>query len=221
MNAFLAIIGRDLALSWRNGNAALMAVGFFVITISLFPLSLGPEPDLLRRVAGGIVWVAAMFAMMLSVERIFGPDHDDGSLEQLMLDGLPLGLVVLAKVAAHWLGTAGPLIVAAPLAALALHLPAGAAGTLALALVLGTPALSLIGGLGAALTVGLRQGGVVLSLLILPLFLPVLVFGAGAVTGIVTGAPAGGALRLLAAISLMALVLVPPVTAAALKQAVE
>ncbi|RME63917.1 MAG: hypothetical protein D6782_09285, partial [Alphaproteobacteria bacterium] len=110
MHAFLAIIGRDLRLAWRNGNAALMAVGFFVITISLFPLSLGPEPAMLRRVAGGIVWVAAMFAMMLTLERIFGPDHEDGSLEQLMLADLSLGFVALAKVAAHWIGTAGPLI---------------------------------------------------------------------------------------------------------------
>ncbi|GAB4136621.1 MAG: heme exporter protein CcmB [Sphingomonadales bacterium] len=221
MQGFFAIIARDLRLLWRDGQAAVLAIGFFIVTISLFPLSLGPEPHMLRRVAGGVIWVAALFAVMLSLERMFGPDQEDGSLEQLMLESVPLGAVVLAKAIAHWLSSAGPLILAAPFAALVLHLPLDATVTLCLALLLGTPALSLIGGVGAALTLGMRQGGVVLSLLILPLFVPVLVFGAGAVTGIVTGTPTAGALSLLAAISLAALVVAPPVTAAALRLALE
>ncbi|MFZ5609241.1 MAG: heme exporter protein CcmB [Pseudomonadota bacterium] len=221
MRMFFAIIARDLRLSVRHGNAVLMALGFFIVAISLFPLSLGPDPAILRRIAGGVVWVAALFSVMLTLERMFGPDHEDGSLEQLALLPMPLSLVALAKCAAHWLASAGPLILAAPFAAIALNLPVDFAGTLALTLVLGTPALSLIGGIGAALTLGVRQAGVIVSLLILPLFIPILVFGAGAVEASIAGAAAGGALRLLAAISLAALVLAPLAAAAALRLAME
>lgn len=217
MKWFLAIVRRDLAMNFRHGNAVLSALGFFIIAISLYPLSLGPDPVVLQRVAGGVIWVAALFAVMLTLERVFAPDAEDGTLEQFALLPLPLSMVALAKALAHWLSVAVPLILAAPIAALTLNLDAGQFGTLALALLLGTPALSLIGCLGAALTLGVRQSGVLLILLILPLYVPVLIFGAGALEA----NDAGAALRMLGALSLIALVLAPWATAAALKLAME
>lgn len=217
MNWFLAIVRRDLTMNFRHGNAVLSALGFFIIAISLYPLSLGPDPVVLQRVAGGVIWVAALFAVMLTLERVFAPDAEDGTLEQFALLPLPLSLVALAKALAHWLSIAVPLILAAPIAALTLNLDAGQFGTLALALLLGTPSLSLIGCLGAALTLGVRQSGVLLILLILPLYVPILIFGAGALEA----SDAGAALRMLGALSLIALVLAPWATAAALKLAME
>lgn len=221
MSAFLSLIRRDLSLAWKHGNALLMALGFFIIAISLFPLSLGPDRETLGRVAGGVIWVSALFSVMLTLERVFGPDHEDGSLEQLTLLPMPLAMVALAKTIAHWIIASLPLVLAAPLVAIALNLPLNQVGILAITLLLGTPALSAIGCLGAALTLGVRQSGVILSLLILPLFVPILIFGAGAVEASTNGTGAQGALQILGAISLIAIVLGPPVTASALRLAME
>src|SRR3546814_832338 len=158
-----------------------MAVGFFVVTVALFPLGLGPEPAMLARVAAGVIWVTALLAAMLSLDRLFQHDHEDGSLELLALAPLPLEATVLAKAAAHWLSTGLPLTLTAPLLALLMNLPAEGFGTLLLAMRLGTPSLGLIGAVGAGLTLGARRGGVLVSLLVLPLFVPVLVFGVAAV----------------------------------------
>lgn len=221
MTTFFKLILHDLSLTWKKGNAVTLALGFFVIAISLFPLGLGPDRETLARIAGGIIWVSALFSVMLTLERVFGPDQEDGSLEQLALLPIPLTMVALAKTIAHWIIAALPLVLVSPFVALALNLPISQIGILAIALLLGTPALSAIGCLGAALTLGVRQSGVILSLLILPLFVPILIFGAGAVEANGNGTGAIGALQILGAISLIAIVLGPPATAAALRLAME
>ncbi len=221
IRAFFALIDRDLRLALRQGADSATAIGFFILVAVLVPLGVGPELGLLARIAPGIIWVAALLASLLSLERLFHHDHEDGSLDQLALGPLPLALVVLAKVCAHWLLTGLPLVLAAPVAGIMLNLPSAAVVPLLGSLVLGTPLLSLLGAIGAALTLGARRGGVLLSLLILPLYMPVLIFGAGAVDAVLIGFDAAPNLLLLAAGLALALPLAPRATAAALRQALE
>jgi len=215
------IVTRDVLLAMRRRADVATTLFFFVIVASLFPLGVGPEPKLLRVMAPGILWVAALLASMLSLGRLFDADYADGSLEQLMLAPEPLALVVIGKVMAHWLISGLPLVLIAPVIALQFDLPADSLGTLLLALLLGTPLLSLIGAIGAALTVGVRGGGVLVSLLVLPLYVPVLVFGAGAVDASATGMDASGHLSILGALLLLGMVLAPWATAAALRISLE
>lgn len=215
------IFVRDLRLALRRRSDTFAALFFFVIVVSLFPLGIGPEPQLLRRMAAGVVWVAALLAAMLSLTRLFADDHQDGTLEQMLLAATPLPLLVLAKMAAHWLVSGLLLALASPVLALQFDLSAGGVGILALSLILGTPLLSLIGGIGAALTVGLRGGGVLLSLLVLPLYVPVIIFGAGAVEASVTGLGVTGHFSLLAAMLVVSLVLAPMAAATALRISIE
>ena len=205
----------------RRKSEVLTALFFFVIVTSLFPLGIGPEPALLRRIAPGVLWVAALLATMLGLQRMFAPDHADGTLEQMALSPSPLVLLVLGKVIAHWLLSGLPLLLLAPVLGLQFDLGADALGVLMLALLLGTPLLSLIGAIGAALTLGLRGGGVLLSLLVLPLYIPTLIFGAGAVQAQVSGLGAGGHLSLLAALLVLAVFFTPWATTAALRIALE
>lgn len=221
MNRLYAILARDLRLAVRQGGATLMAVVFFLLTVSLFPLGVGPEPGILARIAPGVLWVAALLAAMLSLDRLFQADFEDGSLEQIALSGLPLSLVALAKAAAHWLTTGLPLLLAAPLLAVLLNMPAEGFLVLVSAMAIGTPALSLVGSIGAALTLGVRRGGVLLSLLVLPLYIPVLIFGVGAIDASIMGLNAKANLLLLAALSVAALGLCPLATAAALRLSLE
>ena len=221
VGVFLRLIGRELTLAVRGGIGTLMAVVFFVIAVSLFPLAVGPELGLLSRIAPGAVWVAALLAALLSLDRLFVADHDDGSLEQLMLGTLPLELVVLAKTAAHWLTTGLPLAAAAPILALLLNMSTDGLVILIVSLLLGTPILSLIGAVGAALTVGLRRGGALIALLVLPLYVPVLIFGVGAVEGAVLDVGVRANLAILAGGLVGALALGPLAAAAALRMTVE
>ncbi|GLR81762.1 heme exporter protein B [Azospirillum oryzae] len=221
MSRFLRLVARDLRLALRQGSDATIAVMFFVLCVVLFPFGVGPEPNILARIAAGVIWVAALLASLLSLERLFQTDYEDGSLELLSLSPLPLEAAVLAKTLAHWLVTGVPLIVAAPLLAVLLNMDAEGFGVLVLTLTLGTPILSLIGAIGAALTLGARRGGVLLSLLILPLYIPVLIFGAGAIDAAINGLTPRPHLLLLAGILAAALPLAPWAGAAALRQAVE
>ena len=215
------IFMRDLRIALRRRADTFAALFFFVIVVSLFPLGVGPEPALLRSMAAGVVWVAALLASMLSLTRMFADDHQDGTLEQLLLSATPLPLLVFAKMAAHWLASGLLLALASPLLALQFDLPPASVGVLALSLLLGTPLLSLIGGIGAALTVGLRGGGVLLSLLVLPLYVPVIIFGAGAVEAGRAGLGIAGHFSLLGAMLVLALFLAPLTTAAALRISIE
>lgn len=221
MRPFWLLIGRDLRLAFRQGADTLGAVAFFVLAVVLFPLGVGPEPAILARIAPGVIWVAALLASMLSLERLFQLDYEDGSLELLALGPIPLEATVAAKVAAHWLTTGLPLTVAAPLLAVLLQMDARGLAALVAALAIGTPLLSLIGAVGAALVLGARRGGVLLSLLVLPLYIPVLIFGVAAVDAAVFGFAVRPYLAVLAGLLIAAVVLVPWVTAAALRQALE
>lgn len=221
MNAVFSLIARDLRLGMRRQADIASVLFFFIIVVSLFPLGIGPEPDQLRRLAPGILWVAALLATMLSLPRLFADDHRDGTLEQLALSPQPLGLIVLGKVAAHWLVSGLPLTLLAPVLGLQFDLSGEALQVLTLSLLIGTPALSGIGAIGAALTLGVRGGGVLLSLLILPLYIPVLIFGAGAVEATVTGVGAQAHLSLLGALTLAGVFFAPWPTAAALRIALE
>lgn len=221
MSRFATILGRELQLSFRQGMDSLMAVVFFVIAVVLFPLGVGPEQNILARIAPGTIWVAALLAAMLSLERLFQHDYEDGTLDLLIAAPGALELTVAAKMAAHWLTTGVPLIAATPLLALFLNLHSDGLAALLAALALGTPTLSLIGGVGAALTLGARRGGVLLSLLVLPLFIPVLIFGVGAVDAALQGFPAKGPFLILGGLFLGSLALAPIGAAAALRQAVE
>lgn len=221
MRPFLAILRRDLAVALAQGSATLLSVAFFVVTITLFPLGVGPETATLARISSGVLWVAALLSVLLSLDRLFQADHEDGSLEQISLGPLPLELVVLAKVAAHWLSTGLPLILAAPILALLLNMPVSGLPVLLLAMALGTPVLSLIGAIGAALTLGLRRGGVLLSLIVLPLYIPVLIFGVAAVDAAISGLGARPHLLILAAMLAPSLVLAPVAAAASIRLAME
>ncbi|MBP8867300.1 MAG: heme exporter protein CcmB [Propionivibrio sp.] len=215
------LIARDLRLAMRRQADIASVLFFFIIVVSLFPLGIGPEPALLRKLAPGVLWVAALLATMLSLPRLFADDYRDGTLEQLALAPHPLGLVVLGKVIAHWLVSGLPLTLLAPLLGVQFDLSGEALGMLTLSLLLGTPALSGIGAIGAALTLGVRGGGVLLSLLILPLYIPVLIFGSGAVEAVVAGMSAQAHLSLLGALTLGSVFFAPWPTAAALRIALE
>ncbi|MBK5939910.1 heme exporter protein CcmB [Halochromatium roseum] len=182
LKVFYCVLSRDITLALRRRTDVLTTLFFFIIVVSLFPLGVGSEREQLRMLGPGVVWVAALLASMLALERLFAADYDDGTLEQLLLTGQPLALLVLGKVVAHWLLTGLPLVLIAPLVAMQYHLSSTAIWVMMAALAIGTPVLSLIGAIGAALTLGLRGGGILLSLLILPLYVPVLVYGAGAVS---------------------------------------
>ena len=221
MRSFATILRRDLRLALRQGSDSLMVVAFFVIAVVLFPFGVGPEADILARIAAGVIWVAALLASMLSLERLFQTDHEDGSLELLALSPMALELIVLAKVTAHWLTTGLPLMLASPVLAVLLHLDAEGFAVLILGLGLGTPTLSLIGAVGAALVLGARRGGVLLSLLVLPLYVPVLIFGVGAVEATIVGFAARPHVLILAGLLIAAVALCPWASAAALRQALE
>lgn len=221
MSAFTALLARDLRLALRQSADSFTVMAFFAIATVLFPFGVGPEAEVLARIAAGVIWVAALLAALLSLDRVFAVDFEDGSLDQLILSGQSTTLVVLAKVAAHWLTTGVPLIVMSPVLAVTLQLPAQGYGALVLALILGTPTVSLIGALGAALVLGARRGGVLLSLLVLPLYIPVLIFGTAAVEAAITGMPSRPMLSILAGFALIAAALCPFGTAAALRQAAE
>ena len=205
----------------RRAQDVLTPMIFFAIVVSLFPLGVGPEPGRLAALAPGVLWVAALLATMLSLPRMFAGDHADGTLEQLLLAPQPLAVLVLGKVLAHWLLTGLPLVVLSPLLALQLQLPDQAFGTLILSLLLGTPVLSLLGATGAALTLGLRGGGVLISLLVLPLYTPVLIFGAGSVAAATTGIDTEAHFSLLGAFLALAVSFTPWATAAALRVSLD
>lgn len=221
MIAWLALLRRDLALAWRQGADVMAGVVFFVLAATLFPLGVGPEANLLARIAAGVLWVTALLAAMLSLDRLFQPDHDDGTLEHLLLAPHPLALLVLGKILAHWLTTGLPLLLVTPVLAVMLNMPMDGLPVLLAAMALGTPCLSLFGAIGAALTLGARRGAALVPLLVVPLVLPVLIFGVGAVEAAVTGLGPEPHLAVLAALLLTALALAPPVTALALRQSVR
>lgn len=207
---------RDLLLVLRHRSDAANPLLFFLMVASIFPLGIGPEADTLRQIAPGIVWIAALLATLLSLEAIFRSDFDDGSLEQLILSPHPLPVLVLAKTFAHWLATGLPLILLAPLLGLLFGISGWPLAILLFTLLLGTPALSLVGSIGVALTVGLRRGGLLLALLLLPLYVPILIFSAGAVEAAAQGLPVEGQLYLLSALLVLAATLSPIATSAAL-----
>ncbi|WAR43074.1 heme exporter protein CcmB [Methylomonas rapida] len=219
--AFLAIIRRDLLLAFRRRAEMANPLLFFVMVVTLFPLAVGAQPNLLQAMAPGVIWVSALLAALLSLDSLFRSDFDDGSLEQLLLSPHSLPVLVLGKIVAHWLVTGLPLLLVAPLLALFLGLPERAMPTLWLTLLLATPMLSLIGAIGVALTVGLRRGGMLLSLLVLPLYIPVLIFASSAVDRAASGLPVTAQINILLAMLLLALVLTPLPTAAALKMSVN
>ena len=215
------IVWRDLILAWRRRADALSTLFFFVIVVSLFPLGVGPETELLKSIAPGVVWVAALLASMLSLGRLFANDHQDGTLEQLLLTPQPLYLVVMGKVAAQWLTSELPLVCIAPLLGAQFGLSNETLIILVVGLLLGTPVLSLIGSIGAALTLGLRSSSVLISILVLPLYIPVLIFGAGAVEANIIGQTAASHLYLLGAITVLSIIFAPWATAAALRISME
>ncbi|MBK6713797.1 MAG: heme exporter protein CcmB [Burkholderiales bacterium] len=221
MNAVWAMARRDLLLALRRKSEVLTALFFFVIVCSLFPLGIGPEPALLRKIAPGVLWVAALLATLLGLPRMFAADHQDGTLEQMALSPSPLGLLVAGKILAHWLVSGLPLVLLAPVLGIQFDLAPDALGVLLLALLLGTPLLSLIGAIGAALTLGVRGGGVLLALLVLPLYVPALIFGAGAVEAHIAGLAFAGHFSLLGAMLAVALFFAPWATTAALRIALE
>src|SRR5882672_7376700 len=221
LDAALCVVRRDLLLAWRRRGDVATALLFFVIVTSLFPLGIGAEPGLLRSIAPGVIWVAALLSSMLSLARLFAADHADGTLEQMLLGAAPLGAVVAAKAFAHWIVSGLPLVLIAPLIAMQYDLPAPLYGVLALSLLLGTPVLSLIGAIGAALILGLRGGGVLLSLLVLPLYVPVLIMGAGSVEMAAAGLAPDGQFLLLAALLIVAAAFAPWAIAAALRISTE
>jgi len=221
VSRFMLIVARDLRLALRRGADSTMVVTFFVLTVVLFPFGVGPDTAILARISPGVIWVTALLASMLSLERLFQADFEDGSLDLLVLGSLPLEAVVLAKSLAHWLTTGMLLIVAAPVLALLLNMSTEGFGALILAMLLGTPSLTLIGAIGAALTVGAGRGGALLSLLVLPLYVPVLIFGVLAVDAAISGKAMLPLFMMLGALLLGALVLAPLAGAAALRQAVQ
>jgi len=213
----MGVVRRDLLLAFRHRSEMINPLLFFVIVVSLFPLAIGPDVIFLQRIAPGVIWVGALLATLLSLDSLFRSDFEDGSLEQFLLSPQSLSVLVSAKVIAHWLVTGLPIILISPLLAMMLHLSGHVTGVLMITLLLGTPILSLIGAIGIALTVGLRQGGVLLALLILPLVMPVLIFGSGAVIAAGFAMPVGGELSWLGALLILALTLSPLTIAAALR----
>jgi heme exporter protein B len=221
LGAFGAVLRRDLTLAWRGRADVLVTLAFFVVVVCLFPFGVGAETNQLRAIAPGVLWVAALLSTLLSLHRLFAQDYADGTLEQLLLSPEPTALWVTAKIVAHWIVTGLPLVVVAPGLALLFDVEQEALGVLTASLALGTPILALLGAVGAALTLGVRSGGVLLALLILPLFVPVLIFGAGAVDSFLSGTGAAAQLLLLGGGLLGALALAPFACAAALRIAIE
>ncbi len=219
--AFLALVSHEVRLAWRQGNSSAMAVTFFLVAVTLFPLGIGPELTILARISAGVLWVAALLSALLTLDRMFQQDFEDGSLDLLALAPMPLEVIVLAKSTAHWLTTGLPLVAAAPLLAVLLNMDSAGLGILVISLLIGTPALSLTGAIGAALTVTVRRGGVLMPLLILPLYVPTLIFGVGAVDAVLNNIVAGPNLLYLGALSLVALALAPFAAAAAIRLALE
>ncbi len=220
-NLLVLVIRRDMVLAMRRRADVLTTLIFFVMVVSLFPLGVGPEMDMLRKMAAGVLWVAALLSSMLSLGRLFSADYLDGTLEQMMLAPQSLSVLVLGKMIAHWMASGLPLVLMAPVLGLQFDMSMPALGVLILGLLLGTPILSMVGAIGAALTLGLRGGGVLLSLLVLPLCIPVLIFGSGAVDAIATGMSVVSHLSLLGALLVLALVFTPWVTAQALRISME
>lgn len=220
-HAFIAIIRRDLILAFRRRAEMLNPILFFIIVVTLFPLGVGAQPQLLQSIAPGIIWVSALLAAMLSLDGLFRSDFDDGSLEQILLSPHPTSILILGKIIAHWLVTGLPLILVAPLLAEFLGMHSDALFVLIKTLILGTPVLSLVGAIGVALTVGLRRGGMILSLLVLPLYVPVLIFASNAVEMASGGLPVDAQINILLAMLCLALVLTPLPAAAALKMSVS
>ena len=225
MSGFAALMARDLRLVWRRPGDVAVVLAFFVVATVLFPLGIGPEANVLARIAAGVLWCAALFAALLSLDRLFATDYEDGTLDLLLLAPWPLELAALAKCAAHWIVTGLPLAVLAPLLGVAFGLDAPALAALGTTLLVGTPTLSLVGGLAAALMLGARRSGALLALLALPLCVPTLIFGASAVETIADGAGGGEGfavhLAILAALALVSLATLPWAIAAALRQAGE
>ena len=221
LSVFWQVIRRDLLLAMRQKSDVFNTLFFFVVVVTMVPLGIGPEPALLRDIAAGVVWVAALLAAILSLPRLFANDYADGTLEQMLLSAEPLSLIVLGKAAAHWLTTGLPLTVMAIAFGVLFDLDVNSTLVLVVSLALGTPVLSLIGSIGAALTLGLRGGGVLTSLLVLPLYIPVLIFGAGAVGAAASGLGVAAYFLLLGAFALFAVVLTPWVVAIALRISVE
>jgi heme exporter protein B len=222
VSAALALLKRDVKLSWREGGAIGTALGFYLVVVAITPLGLGPDLNLLARIAPGILWIGLLLAALLSADRIFHNDYEDGALDVLITGPLPLTLVAAIKCLAHWLTTGVPLALLAPVLGLLLNLPIGTSPSLALAMLAGTPAVSFIAGIGASLTLGLRRSGILLALLVLPLYVPVLIFGVSAVTPYVSGPNSLWApFFMLCALSLASIVLAPIAAAAALRTALR
>lgn len=217
LQAFWYLLKRDLLIAFRNRAEFFNPILFFIMVITLFPLAVGADTELLSRIAPGIIWVAALLSSMLSLDSMFRSDFEDGTLEQLVLSAHPASILVLAKVTSHWLVTGLPLLLIAPLLSMMLNMDSSALNILLLTILLGTPVLSLIGSIGVALTVGLKKGGIILSLLVLPLYIPVLIFAASAVEVTVAGLSASGQISMLSAFLFLAISLSPMATAAALK----
>lgn len=215
--AMRAVFSRDMKVAFRQRQDLLNPLLFFVMVVTLFPLGVSPEVSFLREAGAGILWVAALLSVLLSLDHLFRHDFDDGTLEQLVLQPQPLFLLVLAKTAAHWMLTGLPLVVLAPVLGVMVHLEGNSIAVLCLTLLIGTPVLSLIGAIGAALTLGLRSAGVLLSLLIIPLYIPVLIFGTGTVAAAAEGAPVGAYVALMGAFLVLAVTLAPFAAAAALR----
>ncbi|AZT84399.1 heme exporter protein CcmB [Marinobacter sp. NP-4(2019)] len=217
VGAMKAVFLRDLKAAFRQRQDLLNPLLFFIMVVTLFPLGVSPEVSFLQQAGSGILWVAALLSVLLSLDHLFRHDYDDGTLEQLVLQPQPLFLLVLAKVAAHWVLTGLPLVLLAPLLGVMVHLEGNSIAVLCLTLLIGTPVLSLIGAIGAALTLGLRSAGVLLSLLIIPLYIPVLIFGTGTVAAAGEGAPVSGYVALMGAFLVLAVTLAPFASAAALR----
>lgn len=219
--AFITLFKRDLLIAFRNRSEALNPLMFFVLVTLLFPLGVGPSPNLLQTIAPGVLWVAALLSALLSLDSLFRSDYHDGTLEQLILSSQPLVVMVMARVFAHWIMSAIPLLILAPVLAASLNLAPEALGALLITLLLGTPILSFIGAIGVALTVGLKSSGMLLALLVIPLYIPVLIFGAGAVDAAAAGLSVTGQIYILASLLMLSLTLAPMAIAAALKMSVS
>jgi len=220
-HAFFALLKRDLLLAFRHRGELANPLLFFLMIVTLYPLGVSPEVDLLRKIAPGVIWIAALLSALFSLENLFRSDFEDGALEQMLLSAHPLSLLVLGKVLAHWLVSGLPMLLLAPLLGLLLAMSAPAIAALELTLALGTPLLSLVGAIGVALTVGLRRGGVLLTLLVMPLYIPVLIFATNAVTAAAAGLPIAGQIYFLASLLVLALTLAPFAIASALRISVS
>lgn len=219
--AFRTVVRRELLLAFRHRGELANPLLFFLMIVSLYPLGVSPEVDLLRRIAPGVIWIAALLAALFSLENLFRSDFEDGTLEQMLLGIYPVPVLVIAKILAHWLVSGLPMLLLAPLLGVLLAMPSAAIAAMELTLLLGTPILSLIGAVGVALTLGLRRGGILLTLLVMPLYIPVLIFATNAITAASAGLSIEGQIYFLAAMALLALTLAPLAIAAALKISVS